>query len=202
MRKAIRRSPDSCWQRLWRNNFYGIISVVPKKILRKGVIIISGILSYSGISAKARAMGGKLLKKEQYEQLASCASVGEAVGYLRQFSEYEPLLRDFDEHDSHRGMIEATLMGSLYNDYNRLYSFARGEQRALFGFLPFCTMRRHILRVVFEKSFPVRVSKRIRHTAARFFARHSHLDTDAIENSTTVDELIDAFKKYTVLSSA
>ena len=95
------------------------------------MIIISGILSYSGISAKARAMGGKLLKKEQYEQLASCASVGEAVGYLRQFSEYEPLLRDFDEHDSHRGMIEATLMGSLYNDYNRLYSFARGEQKPL-----------------------------------------------------------------------
>lgn len=168
MRKAIRRSPDSCWQRLWRNNFYGIISVVPK-ILRKGVIIISGILSYSGISAKARAMGGKLLKKEQYEQLASCASVGEAVGYLRQFSEYEPLLRDFDEHDSHRGMIEATLMGSLYNDYNRLYSFARGEQRAFLDFY-FCTMRRHILRVVFEKSFQVRVSKRIRHTAARFCA--------------------------------
>ena len=98
------------------------------------MIIISGILSYSGISAKARAMGGKLLKKEQYEQLASCASVGEAVGYLRQFSEYEPLLRDFDEHDSHRGMIEATLMGSLYNDYNRLYSFARGEQRAFLDF--------------------------------------------------------------------
>ena len=88
--------------------------------LRNGVVLMSGTLSYSGISAKARAMGGKLLKKEQYEQLASCASVGEAVGYLRQFSEYEPLLRDFDEHDSHRGMIEATLMGSLYNDYNRL----------------------------------------------------------------------------------
>ena len=42
------------------------------------MIIISGILSYSGISAKARAMGGKLLKKEHYEQLASCASGGEA----------------------------------------------------------------------------------------------------------------------------
>ena len=36
MRKAIRRSPDSCWQRLWRNNFYGIISVVPKKSYEKG----------------------------------------------------------------------------------------------------------------------------------------------------------------------
>ena len=38
----------------------------------------------------------------------------------------------------------------------------------IFLIFTFCTMRRHILRVVFEKSFPVRVSKRIRHTAARF----------------------------------
>ena len=87
------------------------------------MIIISGILSYSGISAKTRAMGGKLLKKEQYEHLAACSSVGDAVAYLRQFSEYEPQLHDFDEHDSHRGVIEATLMGSLYADFNRLYSF-------------------------------------------------------------------------------
>ena len=36
MRKAIRRSPDSCWQRLWHDNFYSIISVVPKKSYEKG----------------------------------------------------------------------------------------------------------------------------------------------------------------------
>ena len=35
-KEEIRRSPDSCWQRLWRNNFYGIISVVPKKSYEKG----------------------------------------------------------------------------------------------------------------------------------------------------------------------
>ena len=33
---AIRRTTDSCWHRLWRNNFYGIISVVPKKSYEKG----------------------------------------------------------------------------------------------------------------------------------------------------------------------
>ena len=157
------------------------------------MIIISGILSYSGISAKARAMGGKLLKKEHYEQLASCASVGEAVGYLRQFSEYEPLLRDFDEHDSHRGMIEATLMGSLYNDYNRLYSFARGEQRAFldFYFLHYeaAYLKGCLRKVISGQSIPEDQAYR-----SAFFARHSHLDTDAIENSTTLDELMDALK--------
>ena len=44
MRKAIRRSPDSCWQRLWRNNFYGIISVVPKKSYEKGLLLF--LVSY------------------------------------------------------------------------------------------------------------------------------------------------------------
>lgn len=157
------------------------------------MIIISGILSYSGISAKARAMGGKLLKKEQYEQLASCASVGEAVGYLRQFSEYEPLLRDFDEHDSHRGMIEATLMGSLYNDYNRLYSFARGEQRAFLDFY-FLHYEAAYLKGCLRKVISGQSIQEDQAYRSAFFARHSHLDTDAIENSTTVDELIDALK--------
>lgn len=157
------------------------------------MIIISGILSYSGISAKARAMGGKLLKKEQYEQLASCASVGEAVGYLRQFSEYEPLLRDFDEHDSHRGMIEATLRGSLYNDYNRLYSFARGEQRAFLDFY-FLHYEAAYLKGCLRKVISGQSIQEDQAYRSAFFARHSHLDTDAIENSTTVDELIDALK--------
>ena len=155
------------------------------------MIIISGILSYSGISAKARAMGGKLLKKEQYEQLASCASVGEAVGYLRQFSEYEPLLRDFDEHDSHRGMIEATLMGSLYNDYNRLYSFARGEQRAFLDFY-FLHYEAAYLKGCLRKVISGQSIQEDQAYRSAFFARHSHLDTDAIENSTTVDEWSDA----------
>lgn len=157
------------------------------------MIIISGILSYSGISAKTRAMGGKLLKKEQYEHLAACSSVGDAVAYLRQFSEYEPQLHDFDEHDSHRGVIEATLMGSLYADFNRLYSFARGKQREFldFYFLHYeAAYLKDCLRKVISGQ-PILEDQQYRRA---FFERHSHLDTDAIENSTTVEELIDALK--------
>lgn len=138
-------------------------------------------------------MGGKLLKPEQYEQLAACSSVGAAMAYLRQLPEYGPLLKDFDEHNSHRGMIEAMLMGSLYEDYNRLYSFAGGSQRAFldFYFLHYeaAFLKDCLRKVVAGEPIPEDQAYR-----KAFFRRHSRLDTEAIQNSRTVEAFIDALR--------
>ena len=84
-------------------------------------------------------------------------------------------------------------MGSLYNDYNRLYSFARGEQRAFLDFY-FLHYEAAYLKGCLRKVISGQSIQEDQAYRSAFFARHSHLDTDAIENSTTVDELIDALK--------
>lgn len=138
-------------------------------------------------------MGGKLLKQKQYEQLIACTSVGEAVAYLRQFSEYENCLRDFDEHDSHRGMIEATLMGSLYADYNRLYSFARGVQRDFMDFY-FVHYEAAYLKDCLRKVMSGQKISQEQQYRREFLKKRSRLNIEKIENSLSIEDLVDALK--------
>ncbi len=91
-----------------------------------------GLLAYSGLTAKVRAMKGQLLTKEQYRAMAALESVPEAVDFLRSIPTYSDIFPDMDSEDLHRGTIERLLAGALYRDYARLYRFAGIKQRQFF----------------------------------------------------------------------
>lgn len=156
------------------------------------MILISGILTYSGICTKTRAMSGKLLRREAYEHLAGCENVAAAIAYLKQFAGYQEVLQDFDERNSHRGLIETVLTASLFQDFNRLYHFARGAQR---DFLDFyfkhyeVSFLKECLRCVQAGKEPPRAADR-----SRFFERHSGLHMQRILESRTLEELVDALE--------
>ena len=82
---------------------------------------MSGIISYSGIATKTRAMRGKLLTREDYASLAELKSVADAVTYLRQHTAYGGLLKEVTESRLHRGVVEELLLRSLYEDFNKIY---------------------------------------------------------------------------------
>lgn len=89
----------------------------------------NALMTYSGIAAKIKAMKGRLLKAEDYYNIASMQSVSEFLSWLRETPSYGKV---FDRVPGalHRGEIEKLLQLALYDDYARIYTFAGPAQRS------------------------------------------------------------------------
>ena len=148
------------------------------------------VMRYSGIVTKVAAMRAKLLKPQDYEQLASMDTVTDIIEYLKQTKSYGKFITQMDESLYHRGNIEKVLIQSLYDDYTRLYRFADMQQK---DFLKIFMKRyevdlvRYCLRIVFNHSnvpFDLNYKK-------PFFDKYSKLSIDKLITSTNIDELVD-----------
>lgn len=152
-----------------------------------------GLLAYSGLTTKVRAMKGQLLSMEQYRFMASLDSVPEAVEFLRALPAYSDIFPDMDSEDLHRGTIERLLAGSLYRDYARLYRFAGMKQRRFFK-LYFMHFEIDILKSCLRNAaahqpVPIGLSR-----YEEFFRSHSKLNLAAIGTAATTKELIDSLE--------
>ena len=67
---------------------------------------MSGLLSYSGLTTKIRAMQSHLLNDQNFREIVELESVPQAVSYLKQHKGYEDLFEGYNEADLHRGQIE------------------------------------------------------------------------------------------------
>jgi V/A-type H+-transporting ATPase subunit C len=87
-----------------------------------------GLLRYSGLVTKTRAMHGRLLSQETLYDLSEYESVDEFIGFLREEGSYRTIYQKY-EMISHRSQVESVIDESLYEDYGKLYRFADKEQR-------------------------------------------------------------------------
>ena len=84
--------------------------------------MLSG-LSSNAILSKARAMYGKRLTKENYNDLLNCQTVGEVASYLKSRTVYGKCLAGINESEVHRGQLEVALRQKLFDDYASLCRF-------------------------------------------------------------------------------
>ena len=82
---------------------------------------MSGLLSYSGLTTKIRAMQSHLLNDQNFREIVELESVPQAVSYLKQHKGYEDLFEGYNEADLHRGQIEKMLRLTVYRDFSKLY---------------------------------------------------------------------------------
>lgn len=75
---------------------------------------MSGLLSYSGLTTKIRAMQSHLLNDQNFREIVELESVPQAVSYLKQHKGYEDLFEGYNEADLHRGQIEKMLRLTVY----------------------------------------------------------------------------------------
>ena len=87
-----------------------------------------GLLQYSGLVTKIRAMRGGLLSGEELCRLMEYNTVEELIVFLREHKSYAPIYRRHDEVH-HRAQVEAVIDNSLYSDYMKIYRFAGVNQR-------------------------------------------------------------------------
>lgn len=154
---------------------------------------MGNLLVYSGIVTKIRAMEAKLLKPEQFEEIANLHTVPEVYSYLRENSSYSDILDEIDEEKLHRGDIEKVLIQSLYRDYTKIYSFSSLEQRK---FLKLYLKRYEIdlinycFRIVinhYAEPFDLNYKR-------AFFDRYSQISIEKLITSRTTDELVENLK--------
>ena len=154
---------------------------------------MGNLLKYSGIVTKLRAMEAKLLKPENFEEIANLHSVPEVVTYLKENSSYTFVLENLDESRLHRGDIEKILIEQLYYDYAKIYRFCGLEQRK---FLMLYVKRyetdliNYCLRIVinhYAEPFDLNYKK-------DFFDKYTQISIDKLITSRTTDELIENLK--------
>lgn len=154
---------------------------------------MGNLISYSGITTKIRAMESRLLKDEDYNELASMTSISEAVSYLKKQSSYHDILLNLNEENLHRGEVEKYIFRSMQADFKKIYKFANLEQRKFlslyFKRYEISTLKK-FLRIIFNEND---VTKSFT-TTKRFFKGHSKISIDKASASLTISELIASLK--------
>ncbi|MCI5648806.1 MAG: V0D/AC39 family V-type ATPase subunit [Fusicatenibacter sp.] len=150
---------------------------------------MSGLLSYSGLTTKIRAMQSHLLNDQNFREIVELESVPSAVSYLKQQKAYATLFDGCDESMLHRGQIEKMLRLTVYRDFSKLYRFSNVKQRKFLE-LYFKRYEISILKECLNTVFDHRDVVLNLSIYEEFFNRHSQLNISLLAASKTIEELI------------
>ena len=152
-----------------------------------------GLLAYSGITTKVRAMESRLLKPEQFQELAEQEDVRSAADYLKAQPAYAEVFEGLDDTKLHRGYMEQILTQSEYRDFTRLYRFSGVKQRRFLD--------------LYFKHYEVEVIKKLlRHVLGGregqpdlsmfqdFFEKHSDLNLELLCRAKNFSEFTEALE--------
>lgn len=147
-----------------------------------------GLLEYSGLVTKTRAMRGRLLSNRIFAELAECEKVDDILGFLREYESYAPIYRSHEEI-AHRAQVEAAIHDSLYADYGKLYRFAGRIQRQGLA-LVFLRYEMNVLKTCME-----RIGRGQETNLAHlhlFFGAHAGFDVEAVTQARNMEEFLRA----------
>lgn len=152
-----------------------------------------GLLAYSGLSAKIKAMSSKLISDSEFREIASFTNVSEMVAFLKNHPAYRLEFQSADETALHRGEIEARLRYSVYNDYRKIYKFSNIKQREFMN-LYFVRYEVSIIKNCMRYIFDRKGEKLDISQYQIFFSKQFSFDLNKIISSSTIDEFISNLK--------
>lgn len=151
--------------------------------------MMESLLAYSGLSTKIRAMKGRLISQNEFQEMCMLESVEAAADYLKRHPEYEDLFKDLEEGQLHRSNLEELLILSLYRDFERLYRFSDVSQRKFLDlyFLHFeiAMVKRCLRAVLGHQEAEVNLA-----LFQDFFQRHSRLSLADLLASANLHEFV------------
>lgn len=87
------------------------------------------------IIAKAKAMYGRRLSADDYNNLLHKNSVGAIVGYLRDKNRYHMVFANVNELQVHRGQVEQLLQKNMFETYIKLCKFMAADKNSFCYYL-------------------------------------------------------------------
>lgn len=152
----------------------------------------NNLLSYSGITAKVKAMEGNLFKNDDYVKISNLETVPEFINFLKTNSAYKPLFSGFDEGSLHRGQVEELIVNSLFDSYTRIYRFCNREQRNALIFLSIrfeTNIIKHCLQHVFNNEYEYKGS-----SFDSFFSKCLKVNLEQLTTARSIDEFVNLLK--------
>lgn len=148
---------------------------------------------YSAMAAKLKAMRGRSLSSEDFEELLNQTSVVGICNYLKGTDGYGDLLKGLSDKDAHRGIIESMLQRGMMEEYTRLYNFMTQKERQIMSYW----FMRHEIEYIKNQVRHVYTNEQISTNPImeafnKFFEVHSKIKTDVMENATSISDCIDA----------
>jgi len=159
------------------------------------------VIGYTSVNAKTRALFGKLLTKQDYEELLTQKTVGEIAAYLKKSAGYGEVLASINENLVHRGELEKLFSTSHHDDYVKLMRFLEGNARE---FMKALFLRHEVeeLKMLLRIIYTGRKNEAIINTLV-FLKKYSALDFNRLVNSSDLPDFIMNLKGseyYRVLS--
>ena len=152
-----------------------------------------GLLAYSGITTKVRAMESRLLKPEQFRELAELEDVRSAADYLKEQPAYAEVFDGLDDTKLHRGYIEQILTQSEYQDFTRLYRFSSMKQRKFLD-LYFKHYEVEVIKKLLRHMLGGREGQTDLSMFQGFFEKHSELDLETLCRAKNFSEFTEALE--------
>ncbi len=153
---------------------------------------MSGLLSYSGIITKTKAMQKNVLTKDDYEKITNMETTSDLINFLRNNPVYSPILQNRDENGLHRAQAEQILADSIYLDFAKLYRFANQKQREVLSLIFFrfeVSILKSCLQNVFSSSDTYHLL-----LFEPFFLKHSDLKVKELAASRSIEEFVSSLE--------
>lgn len=152
-----------------------------------------GLLTYSGIATKIRAMESRLFTSQQFREMALLEDVRSAADYLKQQPAYTDIFTGLNDTQLHRGHIEFLLTRSEYRDFARLYRFSGLSQRRFLD-LYFMHYEINIIRQVLHNVMSGKPEAMDLSDFQNFFSRHSSIDLVKLAQAQSLEEFMAGLK--------
>lgn len=149
-------------------------------------------LSTKAVLTKVKAMYGRMLTMQDYEQLMHKTSVPACAAYLKSQTAYSAVLRDVQETQIHRGALEALLNKAVFEQFTRLARYAGHGNRFLFEYF----MSRMEIRLILNciRLFGADGQNAFMQSVPGYVVPHLSFDVLALGNVHTYDALLQALR--------
>lgn len=145
------------------------------------------------VLTKARAKFGKRLTEKDYSNLLACQSVTEVMSYLKSYTHYSASLRDINERDIHRGILEALLRQNLFYEFD---SLCRYDSSVSVGFSRYVIETVEVEQIIrFLVLLNSNSTEKFIYQFPSYFSKHTDIDINELANAKDYEEFLKALTK-------
>lgn len=147
---------------------------------------------YSHLTAKIRAMLGKMLTVDDFEHMMHLNSVTDVAGYLKKNTYYHTYFENIDDNEIHRGELEVLLYRALITDALKIAKFLKGNEKTIYRFV----YRKQEIEDLKKMLRALETGKELSslNRKALFVSRYSKIDFNVSLRATNVRELVETLK--------
>lgn len=150
------------------------------------------MFKYSHLTTKIRAMEGKMLTKEDYDQMVLKQSVKEVALYLKNNTYYASALEKLDENDVHRGYIEILLYRAVIVDALKIARYLKGNEKTIYRYVYRKQEIEDLKKILRTLQMGKSLEELDRNTL--FISRHSVIDFTKSLKAKNIEQFLETIK--------